>query len=64
MSATTPHSPDTPDGSSFTTIGPDACCYERYAAVELAENAVLVYDRDDDNAWISSDVTVSLGEAV
>lgn len=63
MSATTPPSTDTPDGPAFTTIGPDACLYERYAAVELAENAHLVYDRDNENAWISSDVTVSLAEA-
>lgn len=36
---------------------------ERYAAVDMAEDAVLLYDRENENAWISSDARVALTEA-
>lgn len=59
MSATTP---DIPDEPVFTTIGPEARIYEQYAAVELEDNAILLYDRKNETAWIRSDATVNLTE--
>lgn len=55
---------DNPDDERFTTIGPDARAYERYAQVDLDEDTMLVYDVDVETAWISSDTAVSLTEAV
>lgn len=54
---------DNPDGEAFTTLGPDARAYERYAQVELDEDTLLVYDIEVENAWISSDTVVTLREA-
>lgn len=54
---------DTPDDASFTTIGPDARDYERYVQVDLEEDAILLYDRENENAWVTSDAVVALTEA-
>lgn len=54
---------DTSDGSEFTTVGPDARAYERYAQVDLEEGALLLYDRETETAWITSDTVVALTEA-
>lgn len=56
----------TRDGDSedeFTTMGPDARDYGRYAEVHLEDERVLLYDQDDETAWIQSDVSVPLAEA-
>lgn len=55
---------DNPDDDAFTTLGPDARVYERYAQVELDEDTVVVYDIEVETAWISSDMVVTLTEAV
>lgn len=55
---------DNPDDDAFTTLGPDARAYERYAQVELDEDTVVVYDIEVETAWISSDMVVTLTEAV
>lgn len=52
-----------PPTESFTTEGPDARTYERYAQVKLEENVILLYDREKESAWISSDDTITLAEA-
>lgn len=62
MSATTHH--ETSTDHPFTTLGPDARTYERYAQVDLEENVVLLYDRDHENGWITSDTPVALSAAV
>lgn len=65
MSAITPDTPDSPDtheGTAFSTLGPDARAYERYAQVDLDEETLLLYDIDEEAAWISSDTVVSLSE--
>lgn len=59
MAATTR---DTPDDPAFTTIGPDAHDYERYAQVYLEEDAILLYDRENEDAWITSDAGVAFTE--
>lgn len=60
MAATTR---DTPDDLAFTTIGPDARGYERYAQVDLEAGAILLYDRENEKAWLTSDAVVPLTEA-
>lgn len=49
-----------PDDYEFTTLGPDAQEYEAYAMVTLDAGQVLLYDVDDEDAWIQSDTAVSL----
>lgn len=47
-----------PDCSSgdCPTVGVDAVPLERFAAVDTGGPAVLIYDRDGEDAWIQSDV--------
>lgn len=61
MSATTR---DTKDDAAFTTLGPDARAYERYALVELEGESVLLYDYEVETAWITADTAVPLSEAL
>lgn len=56
--STTPR--DRPDDSEFTTIGPDAHTYERYEQVAIEDGSVLLYDRTNEDAWITSDAPVVL----
>lgn len=56
--STTPDSP--PDEVEFTTVGPDANDYERYAQVTREVGGVLLYDRRIEDAWIASDTSVEL----
>lgn len=58
--STTPRDP--PDDAEFTTIGPDAHDYERYAQAAIDEGSVLLYDRTNEDAWIISDAPVVLAE--
>jgi hypothetical protein len=43
----------------YTTIGPGAASYERYAVVEK-EGGVVLYDRECDGAWIEADLALAL----
>lgn len=52
-----------PPTESFTSDGPDARTDERYAQVKLEENVILLYDRENENAWITSATTIALAEA-
>lgn len=54
---------DPPADSTFTSIGPDAGTYERYAQVTLEADTILLYDREKEDAWITSDTAVVLTEA-
>lgn len=56
--STTPDNP--PDKYEFTTLGPDANDYARYAQVTQETGDVLLYDRTDEDAWIASDASVEL----
>jgi len=56
----------TEDGTSereYVTVGLDAPDYEQYAEVTLEEEHVLLYDRDDEEAWMKSDTAIDLAEA-
>lgn len=49
------------DTDDYETIGPDAPEMHRYARFESGEDLV-VYDRENENAWIQSDGSVELTE--
>jgi len=52
---------DTTDGDEeYGTVGVEAVVLERYAAVELENREVIVYDREDEEAWIQSESAVGL----
>jgi hypothetical protein len=44
----------------YTTIGPDAASYERYAITETDEVGVVLYDRECEDAWIASDLVFAV----
>lgn len=46
----------------FTTMGPDAQEYSRYALVTILEDQVILYDIDEEEAWIQSDTAVRLAD--
>lgn len=46
----------------FTTMGPDARAYGRYAAVTIDDDRITLYDIDEEEAWIQSDAGVPLSE--
>lgn len=56
--STTPSEPR--DDAEFTTLGPDAQTYEQYAQVDLNAGVVLLYERANENAWLTSDAAVGL----
>jgi len=58
MTETKRESPD----AQYTTVGPGAREYSRYAAVSLADGELLVYDRSEEGAWVQSGVSVGLAE--
>jgi len=45
--------PDAPE-VEFVSLGVGATDLERYGDIRLADGAVIVYDVDDENAWIQS----------
>lgn len=53
-----------PDDHEFTTMGPDAQRYDRYATVTTDDDEVILYDIDEETAWLQSDTAVSLAEVV
>jgi len=48
------------DGAEYQTVGADATEFERYADVRLEEGEVVVYDRDNEEAWIQSESAIGL----
>ena len=42
------------------TVGVDAAAIEHLRQVRLEDGALLIYDVDDEGAWIQSTVTVTL----
>lgn len=51
-----------PPTESFTSEGPDARTYDRYAQVKLEDDVLLLYDREEETAWITSDAAIELAE--
>lgn len=56
------HTTDPDDSYGRPTAGPDASQYDRYGRVETANGELIVYDRDDEEGWIQSDVAADLEE--
>lgn len=50
-------------GSDRPTVGADAPELDRFAAVETDGGDLLVYDEDEEGAWLQSDVYYSLDPA-
>jgi hypothetical protein len=51
----------TPTSDAFDTLGPDASEMDRYASFESGDD-VVVYDQENENAWLQSDGWVALSE--
>lgn len=54
---------DPPEDDEFLWINPDHpddLGFERYADVRLEDGQVLLYDLEETDAWIQSDVTVPI----
>ncbi|WP_204357350.1 hypothetical protein [Halogeometricum borinquense] len=52
-----------------TKAAPDRCCveprpdvYEPFAAIDLGDGNIIVFDRDVEEAWIESTVSVARSE--
>lgn len=50
----------TDDDAEYGTVGVDAAELERYDHVTLETGEVIVYDQDDENAWIQSGSAIGL----
>lgn len=48
------------DDTDYQTVGADATDLERYDEVRLENEKVLIYDREDESAWIQSNAAVDL----
>jgi len=55
---------DTDEADECTTIGSEAPGYDGYAAVSLADDEPLLYDRDEEDARLRSDTVVALETVV
>jgi hypothetical protein len=53
-------SPTADDGPEYTTVGVGAPDMERFDAITIDGGDVLVYDRDNEAAWIQTDTAVDL----
>lgn len=51
-------------GEDCTTLGVDARSLDAYGCVTTQDGEVIVFDRDDEDAWIQSDVYDELTEVV
>lgn len=48
------------DDDQFVTIGVDAQDMHRYAELTLENGEVLIYDRENENAWFQSESAIQL----
>jgi hypothetical protein len=48
------------DDAEYDTVGVDAAEMERYAEVTLDSGDVIVYDRDNEDAWIQAGTAIRL----
>jgi len=49
------------DEIRYRTVGMDATELQRYADVSLENGEVIIYDRDNEAAWIQSESAIGLG---
>lgn len=54
------HSRDSDGDSDFGASCTDEPTDERYTIAELDEGSILLYDREDNAAWIKSDTAIHL----
>jgi hypothetical protein len=50
----------TGDDTEYRTVGMDAAELQRYADVSLENGEVVVYDRDNEAAWLQSESAIGL----
>jgi len=48
------------DETRYRTVGMDATELQRYADVSLENGEVIIYDRDNEAAWIQSESAIGL----
>jgi len=48
------------DDTDYETLGMDAAELDRYAEVTLESGGVIIYDRDNESAWIQADEPIEL----
>jgi hypothetical protein len=53
-------SPSSDDGNTFATVGIDAPDLERVDSIVLENEDVLIFDVDEQDAWIQSDDYIRL----
>lgn len=46
----------------FTTLGPDARCYDDYEGILFDGDTLMIYDADDLSSWIAADVAHNLAD--
>jgi hypothetical protein len=44
----------------YATVGVDAVDFERYGHIRLDDDEMIVYDTENDEAWLQSGATVDL----
>lgn len=53
-----------PTGDRPSTPDQDNCDFTRYAEVNLEDGQVLLYDIEETEAWIQSDVAIPLQDVI
>jgi hypothetical protein len=48
------------DETRYQTVETDAADLQRYAAVTLEDGEVIIYDQDNESAWIQSESAIGL----
>jgi len=48
----------TDDTAEDHTVGPNTVAYERYGEISLESGSVVIYDVENESAWIQSDGAV------
>lgn len=49
---------DGDEKSEYHTVGVDAAALQQYAQVRVQDDEVVIYDQDNENAWVQSASTV------
>jgi len=55
-----PGANDEAEEPAYDTRGVDATRYDRYASIRLEDEAVLIYDREEEGAWFQSRSAIGL----
>jgi hypothetical protein len=52
---------NTGDDTEYRTVGTDAVTLERYTDLTLEDGDVIIYDREEEHAWVQSPSAIGLG---